>query len=211
MLFGLPGVSSGGTCPAGQVPYYYGGCTTCYSGTYDAGTYCASCPAGRFNPSYGSPNVTACKNCTLGYFTYTGYSYCQYCYTGYYCPTTSSLFQCPAGRYGSSGGLTSSSCSGPCLAPAGSYCQQGATQPTGYLCGVGTYSLANATYCTSCPAGRFGDREGLPSAACSGLCPAGQWSTAGSSTCQPCKLGSYGAAGATESTCSGVILKISPM
>lgn len=69
----------------------------------------------------------------------------------------------------------------------------------GYFCAEGARTL--------CPAGRYGDRFGLSSAACSGVCAAGYYCPAGSisATQLPCPAGQYGSeVGMTNSACSGV-------
>jgi hypothetical protein len=53
----------------------------------------------------------------------------QACPPGYYCPGDGNYYVCPAGTFGSSYYLTSSSCSGSCL--AGYYCGAGSTSSTG--------------------------------------------------------------------------------
>ena len=54
------------------------------------------------------------------------------CEPGYYCINGSRKL-CPSGRYGSSGGLNSSSCTGPC--PAGFYCPEGTISAESNMCG----------------------------------------------------------------------------
>ena len=127
---------------------------------------------------------------------------------------------CPAGLYGSTAGLVSSTCTGPCT--AGYTCPSGSSSPTASICAAGTYSLASSASCTSCPAGTYGSVSGLSSAACSGSCyagytcaagstsatsvqcPAGWYSLAGSGVCTACPAGTYGAvAGLTIAACSG--------
>jgi hypothetical protein len=67
--------------------------------------------------------------------------------------------KCPAGRYGSTIGLTSSFCSGPC--PKGRYGDfKGASSPDD---------------CSLCPLDSFGASEGLTSPTCSGKCPIGTY------------------------------------
>jgi hypothetical protein len=55
--------------------------------------------------------------------------------------------QCPPGVYGSTSGLTSSACSGPC--PAGRACPVGTVYPT--VCPPGTFSASGASTCSACP------------------------------------------------------------
>ncbi len=66
---------------------------------------------------------------------------------------------CPAGRYGSTIGLTSSRCSAPC--PVGRFGDfKGASNPDD---------------CTLCPLDTYGASEGLTSPTCSGKCPIGTY------------------------------------
>ena len=69
-------------------------------------------------------------------------------------------------RYGSSAGLSSATCSGPCTASAGSYCGAGMTSSSGAVCPAGKWSSAAATNCTLCAAGLFGSSSGLTSSSC---------------------------------------------
>lgn len=71
---------------------------------------------------------------------------------------------CPAGRYGSSKGLTSALCSGEC--------------PLGHFCPSGSI-LAKAN---KCPAGRYGSSRGLKTASCSGPCMEGHFCPIGSTS-----------------------------
>jgi hypothetical protein len=66
-------------------------------------------------------------------------------------------------------------------------------------CGIGTYSLAGQTTCTTCPGGVFGAATGLGTPACSGpvICPQGQYALPGAvnsnildpATCTLCPTG----------------------
>ena len=122
---------------------------------------------------------------------------------------------CPAGRYGATAGLSSSSCTGIC--PAGSRCINGTIIPA--QCSAGTWSAAGSATCSPCDAGRYGATSGLTSSQCTAACPAGSgcpsgtsspticptgtWSAAGS-TCLPCNNGTYGnTTGLTSPSCSG--------
>ena len=128
---------------------------------------------------------------------------------------------CLAGQHGSTAGLVTAACSGPCT--AGYACAAGSISPTASICVVGTYSLAGAAVCSNCPAGTFGSTQGLTSAVCSGgctagyacpagstsatsvQCPLGWYSLAGAGVCTACPPGTYGAtAGLTTAACSGI-------
>lgn len=117
------------------------------------------------------------------------------------CAPEPSCSLCPAGTYGSSVGLTISSCSGLCK--EGYYCPPGSTTPTAILCGAGQY----------CPAG-----SGIPRQASSGyyvdggvsattnitevVCPVGTYCVNGVKTL--CPAGVFGNnQGATDPACSG--------
>lgn len=68
--------------------------------------------------SYG--NFTSCTPCPAGSATISiGMKSCSPCFPGFYCLSGSANFTqypCPAGKYGSTYGLSSSSCSGACSA-----------------------------------------------------------------------------------------------
>lgn len=84
---------------------------------------------------------------------------------------------CPRGRYGSTVGLKTHSCSGAC--PIGTYSDK-----------VGLESI---TDCQKCPPGTYGLYSGLTTAKCSGVCPAGTYSDEpGSSSCKKCPLHYHG-------------------
>jgi len=73
------------------------------------------------------------------------------CPPGSYC-NKGIIRECPAGRYGSSAGLSTPSCSGPC--DRGFYCPPGST----------------SNQENPCPIGRYGSTEGLKTAACTDSC-----------------------------------------
>ena len=87
----------------------------------------------------------------------------------------------PAGTYGAAEGLHATNdvayhCSGFC--EAGFWCGEGSTSPRE----------------TSCPAGRYGDVEGMGTPLCSGLCSPGHWCGPNSTSAfqAPCPAGSFG-------------------
>jgi hypothetical protein len=142
----------------------------------------------------------------------------QLCEPGYYC-TMGIKYICPASTYGSTFGLTSSSCSGYCR--EGYTCPVGSTSATQVPCGLdqsvycpfassqnviippGFYATLNGTITTrssylSCPPGYFCPGDGSKQ-----LCPAGRYSAFGSSTSSCDGLsdpGYYTLAGSTSST-----------
>jgi len=87
---------------------------------------------------------------------------------------------CPRGRYGSTEGLTTSSCTGPC--------------PTGrYSARLGITSI---TECNDCPLGRYGGSTGLSSKQCTAKCPSGKYTDTTRnvkvSDCKTCPTGYRG-------------------
>lgn len=152
-------------CPAGKYGNVSGLIHSECSGDCDAGCYCTGgsptscqyecggtdvyCPKGSAAPisagggektvgDYISRRVTAVP-CDIGH----------YCIEGIEMP-------CPVGRFGNSSGLSSDECTDTC--PSGTYCPSGSvlpiTCPLGYYCPDGKVKL-------KCPAGRYGDREGV--------------------------------------------------
>ena len=119
-------------------------------------------------------------------------------------------------------GLTTSACSGPCLAgyfgvntglttpvctsvcSPGYACAAGSTNATAYTCPAGQFAAAKAATCTMCAAGQFGSTSALPTAACTASCVAGFYgATAGQSspTCSgPCPAGYSCPSGSTNAT-----------
>jgi hypothetical protein len=124
------------------------------------------------------------------------------CPVGAFKVTSTGCIPCGPGRWGDSTVLTSHTCSGECT--AGYSCPAGSTTatPSSSICPTGRYSLASAGTCTSCPAGKFGNTQGLSVATCSGNCAAGYACPAASTTANPpaamCASGRYAAAGATS-------------
>ncbi|CAN0411096.1 unnamed protein product, partial [Laminaria digitata] len=124
------------------------------------------------------------------------------CEPGYYCVKGARL-PCPAGTFGSSSGLTSPHCSGPC--------------PAGYYCGAG---LASALLAQICGAPRWYCPEGSSARSDVGVgnytlgeppdrrvmqdtCPAGAYCREG--MLHPCPAGTYGSLpGLSSSACSGL-------
>lgn len=75
---------------------------------------------------------------------------------------------CPAGRFGSTSGLTSPLCTGPCQ--AGYACAPGSTSPKEYICPPGTWAAAGSGVCSICNNGTYGNTSGLTTPSCSGSC-----------------------------------------
>ena len=85
---------------------------------------CSPCPGGTFSSS----GAASCMAAPIG--TYAPVQSGSYiiCPPGSYCPPGAGApVPCPPKTYGSSSGLSSSSCSGSC--PQGTYCQAGFTKP----------------------------------------------------------------------------------
>lgn len=124
--------------------------------------------------------------------TYNGIVPVSPCAIGYYRPDGNSKLAmvspqrsdgcaaCPRGRYGSTAGLTSSSCSGPC--PIGRYGDK-----------VG---LTSTDDCSLCPPGYVGSATGSTTNKCTSACDAGKYSSiygaSKSSACVSCPAGYRG-------------------
>jgi hypothetical protein len=159
---------SGKQCDAGR----YGGlgqtASTC-SGDCDPGYYCPKGSSSSKAQACGGATVY----CPVGSSTATTVSTGYYskpesgttrttqaqCEPGYYC--TSGVRQlCPAGRYGSSSGLSSSTCTGACDT-GGFLCPAGSTKKTQEACGFGQtypsewYCAAGATSRTKVSSGHY--------------------------------------------------------
>ena len=152
-------------CPAGTYGNTLGLSTPLCSGLCVAGFYCPEgtinyvlnrcgsvdkyCPQGSATPQTAPEGYYTTPE-TGNVMTRTGIEICP---LGHYC-TGGVKYECPAGSYGSSEGLTSSECSGLC--EAGYYCPAGSTSSTANDCGsVDKY----------CPAG-----SGSPIDVPDGLC-----------------------------------------
>ncbi len=208
------GVCSG-LCPAGR-----------WSGP--GATGCTLCPAGRYGASQGSASAAcsgpcvpaAGRACNAGETSPSG----SPCPAGTYGDGVGPCASCPVGRHGSTPGLSSPACSGPCVAAAGSVCRSGATSATGTPCPSGSYA-DGLDACVLCPAGRYGGAAGLSAPTCTGpcaaapgrycpsgavspegvVCPAGTFSnTTGAVTCFPCAAGFAGLRrNQTSANCTG--------
>ncbi len=110
---------------------------------------------------------------------------------GKYClQAASSATNCPAGKYNPYTGAKSAS---DCLwCPPGSYCQAGASAPTGpcalgYWCGNGS---TNAT-ANPCPADTYRNVTGATAQSDCSLCPSGSYCPIATSNPLTCPAGSY--------------------
>jgi len=198
-------------CGAGQY-WSSGSCTDVgagyYSPTADNSRY--SCSAGYYGSSTTNSVSTCNGQCTAGYYCTAGSTSATQnaCGTGNYCPAGSSgATVCPAGTYGSTTTLTTSSCTGQCSAgyygsstgqtaatcngacTAGYYCTAGSTSATQNVCGTGKYCPAGSSGTTNCAAGYYGSSTTNSVSTCNGACTAGYYCTAGSTS-------------ATQNTCT---------
>jgi hypothetical protein len=93
------------------------------------------------------------------------------------------------GVYGSSFGLSSAACSGPC--PKGHYCPQGTVNGTTHRCPGGRYGLL--TSCLACNSlfVAVGNTTNLSDPACSGICAPGYFCPEASLSAFQLECGSY--------------------
>ena len=93
-----------------------GGCVPCGAGSSANSTAhpwpCDDCASGSYAPTAGSPTCTACPAGSVQ--NLTGQTSCIQCDIGQYASSSLQCANCAAGRFGSSGGLSSSACSGDC-------------------------------------------------------------------------------------------------
>ena len=195
--YSLDGWSACQPCPGGRFGATQGLTNESCTGPCLAGYACAAgsttrtallCPRGRFSGTAFS----SCHGCHDGWFgNQTGLtvSTCSgRCAAGYFCPGGSTnataaicpigrysigagfCRPCPAGRFGSSVGLSSLLCSGACNVP-GAYCPPGSTSNTSVIpCPAGTYSSASTGLCVLCPASTPYSRGRSTSAASCSSC-----------------------------------------
>ena len=163
-------------------------CTNCSAGQFSLASsgMCSVCPAG----TYSSSGAGACLNCSAGQYSVGGADNCSLCL---------------AGRYGDAPMLSVATCSGNCS--AGYYCPAGSDSPTEMECPAGQFSVAGASSCSSCTAGRYGNASAATSSLCSGLCAAGYFGASPGltvATCSgECAAGYFCVNGSTNAT-SGV-------
>jgi hypothetical protein len=198
------------TCPAGS--YCSAGATvstTCSIGYYSpagAGS-CLTCPVGYYCDVQGLTQSTmlSSKGCPAGYYCPAGTSTTLpssgfICPAGFYCPlAVSEAIPCPAGTYGPSTGLQSSSQCTDC--PAGQYCVPGQSLITGY-CDAGFYCPSRSSGPTQepCPAGFRRTSTGARSSSDCTTCLAGSYCPEGSSVGLACPQGAYCPAGSLVPT-----------
>ena len=143
------------------------------------------------------------------------------CPIGYYCDGSNNgmhIAQCDLGFFGSSTGLSVSTCNGPCTAGPGKRCLAGSTLATGLICLSGFYCEGGSSpqpcmgkYTTggnastsechgSCLAGYYGIAiNGLTTPpTCQGMCPANTYCPTGTAVPIACGAGSFSARGSTQ-------------
>ena len=157
------------------------------SNTPSSGSTGGPCPAGYYCPE-GTATPTPCPIGTFNSLTtQSDSSSCTSCTAGYYCNQ-----------------LAATAVSGDCK--AGFYCETGSTSetPSDGICPTGSYCPSKSSTYTSCPAGEFGNHEGLAACydcpagfTCAGgtdspvICPAGYYCVARSSSPEACAKGTY--------------------
>eukprot|EP01035_Chromulina_nebulosa_P019898 gene19898-25853_t len=212
-------------CPGGYYGIKSGEFNSTCSGLCEAGFYCPPSSISKRQYSCGNSSVycpigsSSPRFVTLGYYTsgtvtndtidQTGLHYLRLhrvsqslCEPGYYCPSDGIRRLCPAGRYGSSSGLSHSNCDGSC--ESGYYCPEGSITSIQVKCGGFNYY---------CPAGSSIAYEvDIGYYSVGGLdeytrtlqmkCEPGHWCRHGQRYL--CDGGCYGDSfGLTSSTCSG--------
>lgn len=179
-------------------------CAACPPGFFSlaGASACTPCPAGSYGGTSGLTTSACSGPCSAGYscpaitINATG----TICPAGSYCLFSTGPALCPAGRYGSTTGLSAATCSGVCS--AGAACPAGSTANVANSCAPGSYCVAGAAP-APCPAGTFGSSSGLSTAACSGPCSGGASCPAGSvaNVALSCPAGYACAAGAAPVQC----------
>jgi hypothetical protein len=157
--------------------------TLCPRGAYcvAASATFAQCPPGKFSPSLGNSNASACMPCTPGmYCNAAGLSApTGVCGGGYYCIAGASA-AAPDGLDASVGGQCG----------IGSFCTAGSSAPA--LCEAGSFqSQAGASACVVAPLGFFVDAPNASAPTVCGLgffCP----NASSSGTANACPAGWYG-------------------
>jgi len=162
--------------------------------------YCETCPPGYFLDAADSVDMTNCKKCPAGKYSYGGEG-CSECSAGTFSAEGSdSCTPCAANTISAS---TASSCAycntnfetlqnskTECTAcTSGKYSQPGSAVGSINICTpclAGSY-LAGSS-CSTCPAGTFANAAGLTACV---ICPSGRYSAAGAKECIPCPVGRY--------------------
>lgn len=215
--YSTPGSTSCTECQAGKsAPAGASECVDCPNGYYSlqGSGVCTGCPAGTYAPS-AVISIDSCLPCLAGRYSAVvganSSSSCQRCPAGQTSGANSTnCTQCPANTYSASGDSTCSQCPANSTSPPGSGLS-GCTCLPGFraqydanvanfmcvLCGRGTWSSANSTDCTSCPAGTMQPSLGATNVSSCSRCPTGSSSSAGASACSVCAAGTF----STDGTC----------
>ena len=190
-----------------------GYCTLCGVGFYAArfdneGNDCEPCPQGALCP-YDHDEDKGTFPWTLiwcqpGEFVETGKGFtfddCKPCPAGHYCPGEGEIYPCTQ-----LGQVCEGGCIDKCYkCPNGTFANHDHTKCE--MCDRGSYS-DDGLICKKCPAGTYGDMEGLTNSSCSGLCDYGHYCLEGSTkpTQYECPAGTYGDnKGLTNKWCSGL-------
>jgi hypothetical protein len=219
------------TCPIGYVGEDGVGCSPCVQNTYKdilGSSTCVACPQNSTSPS-ASSSLSQCV-CVSG-FAGTFGTNCSICDVGTWSAGGTQLecSLCPAGRFGSTNGLTSSTCSGICS--ANYYCPAGSTSATDKQCQANANSTAGSTQLANCICNSYVNSLGRhpvritnqmswvcclfcidysgysgPDGGSCVICGAGTYSVVGgSAACISCAQGRYGSSsGLTNALCDGI-------
>ena len=175
---------------------------TCPEGSTSAAP--VSCPATMYCPIVGANGSSLQTPCPAGSYCPQGSAFAISCPAGRWSSALQSACSpCDAGYFGSDMGMTTSSCSGPCV--AGYFCAAGSTLATAQVCPAGYYCPGASPSGTAnpCPAGWF-CAAGSAVVSAANQCSPGQYSVDGAAACVPCPGGFYGNATALPSPlCSG--------
>ena len=191
------GASVCSPCPAGS--YCLAGTsdpTPCEAGKYSVGgvSQCTMCSAGTY--SVDGQSVCVNGTCPGGYYYYTGFSNCVQC-EGYGCCDGKVKTPCPLGFISTVGCTT---CFKAC--PIGKYADPFPAS-TCTQCAPGTYStsewIPNNASCLECTGGTYSSIAGASNC---NLCPAGRYSVPGRTTCSRCEYGTY-TTGMGTANCTG--------
>ena len=109
------------------------------------------CAAGRFGSTAGQVTANCTGVCKCVESEPPNSSHALAVSVGYFCPanaTSATQFACPAGRFGSTTGLSTSSCSGVCQ--AGYYCVAASTSAAAAQCPTGSDSAPGGSSLSSC-------------------------------------------------------------
>jgi len=247
--YSLAGASTCTLCPGSTYSLGAGlsSCTDCLPGQYSGvgALACTDCPQGRYGPlgvplvdlascplcpagTWGNAaRITACVNCTAGYYSTavgaTASGVCTACAAGMYSPdagasTAAACVNCPSGSFATLPGTSSctlclvgfygtgagklDAASGCSACPPGTF---GPSAGAGSIdgcqgCPVGTYSLGGQSACTACPEGTFSPTLNATSLATCLTCPPNTYSLDGAGACTDCPVGEYSYEGSSACT-----------